>query len=108
MLDAIDFQEYFVEMPFIAGSRTSSPQAIGIRFAELLAPPSDRFVTDEHAAGRHQLFDIAKAYAETEVEPDAMRDDLSRKPVTAVQAGTHSFSIASGSYPRTGQRDSTP
>src|SRR4051812_13345174 len=35
--DAVDLEEHFVQMPFIAGSRPSSPQAIGIGLAELLA-----------------------------------------------------------------------
>ena len=42
--DAIDLQEDFVEMPFIAGSSTPSPQPVGILFAELIAPAPDRLI----------------------------------------------------------------
>ena len=63
-------------MPFVTGASTPSSQAVSIRFAELVAPAADRFVPDEHAACSHDLFDIAKAYAETKIVPHALGDDL--------------------------------
>src|SRR4051794_25634981 len=56
MSDTVDLQKHFIQMPLIASSGTSSPEPVGILFAELIAPAPDRFVADEHAAGRHQLF----------------------------------------------------
>jgi hypothetical protein len=40
--DAVDLEEDFIQMPFVAGSSTSSPKPIGILFAELVAPAPER------------------------------------------------------------------
>ena len=69
--DTIDLQEDFVQMPFIAGSSTSSPQPVGILLAELITPAPDRLIGDDHTACSHHVFDIAKAHAETKVMPYA-------------------------------------
>ena len=68
--DAVDLEEHFIQMPLITGSSTSSSEAIGILFAEFVAPTPDRLVADEHSAGRHQFLHISKANTETEVEPN--------------------------------------
>src|SRR6476620_9003590 len=60
MRDAVDLEEHLVQMPFVSGTCTPSPEASGIRRAELLAPPPDCFVTDHDPACRHQLFHVAK------------------------------------------------
>src|SRR5436305_10524537 len=93
--DAVDLEKNFVEVPLITGSSTPSSEAIGILFAELIAPTPDRLVADQHSTGRHQLLHVAKADAETEVEPNALRDDLSRESMATVQAVRHSSRIAS-------------
>ena len=41
----------------------------------------DSFVRHDHSAFKQQLFDIPKAQAEPEVEPDGVADDLDRKAV---------------------------
>src|SRR4051794_10936105 len=96
MLNAVDLEEYLIQMPLIASSGTSSPEPVGILFAELIAPAPDCFVGDQHSACSHELFYVAKADAETKVVPDAFRDDLPREPMTAVGVVRHSSSIASG------------
>jgi hypothetical protein len=63
MRDAVDLQEHLVQKPFIAGSSTAPSQAVCIPLAELVAPPSNRFLADQHAARSHQLFHVAKAHA---------------------------------------------
>lgn len=69
--DAVDFQEHLVQMPFVSGPSTPPPETVGILLAELIAPTPDRFVGDQHSTDGHQLFDIAKAHAETVIMPDA-------------------------------------
>src|SRR4030095_8943491 len=58
---AVDIEEHLIQMPFVAGTGTLSPQACRERFAKLLAPASDRFVADQYAACGHRLFHITKA-----------------------------------------------
>ena len=93
--DAVDLEEDLVQMPLITRSGTSSPEAVGVVFAELLTPTPDRLVAEHDTTCRHHVFHIAETHAETEVEPNAFRDDFSREPVTTVQAVRHSSSIAS-------------
>ena len=93
--DAVDLEEDLVQMPFVTGPGTPSPQAIDILLAELVAPAPDRLVAEHHSTSRHYLFNIAIAHSETEVEPDGVRDDLSREPMATVQAVRHSSSITS-------------
>ena len=100
MRDAIDIEEDLVQMPFVAGSGTPSPQAIGVLLAELFAPAPDRFIADHHAACRHHLLDIPKAHREPVVEPNGIRDDLFRKSMATVRVVRHSFSIPSDQVPQ--------
>src|SRR5690349_9149307 len=44
MSDAVDLEEHFIQMPFVAGLSPPSSEPVGILFAELLAPAPDRFV----------------------------------------------------------------
>src|SRR5436305_4296877 len=88
--DAVDLEKHFVQVPLITASSTPSPQAVGIVFAELLTPAPDRLVAEHDTTCRHHVFHIPKAHAETEVQPNAFRDDLSRQPMATVQAVRHS------------------
>jgi hypothetical protein len=67
MSNAVDLEENLIQMPPVAGSSPPSTNAIGIRFAELVAPAPDRFVANHHATCRHHPFYITKAHAEPEV-----------------------------------------
>ena len=60
---------------------------ISVLLAKLAAPLPDRFIGHEDPAGEQQLFHIPVAQAEAEVEPDAMADDLGRKPMVCVRVG---------------------
>jgi hypothetical protein len=75
----IDGEEDFIEMPLITALGTPVSQLIGIRLPELQTPLTDGFIRDKDPTGEQQLFDIAIAQAETEIEPDRMADDLDRK-----------------------------
>ena len=95
--DAVDLQEHLVQMPFISGSGSPSSEALGILFAELIAPTPDRLVANQHAASCHHLFHIPEADSEAKVEPNAFRDDFSRKAVTTIEVDRHSSRIAAES-----------
>lgn len=99
--DAVDLEEDFVQMPFVAGLGTPSPQTVGILFAELFAPAPYSFIADHDSASGYHFFYIAEANTETEVEPNTRGDDLFREPVTTVRIARHSFSISSAPVPST-------
>ena len=50
----------------------------------MVDPAADRLVGDRDAALRQQIFDVAKAQGEPEIEPDRLLDDLRREPVPIV------------------------
>lgn len=57
---------------------------MGDQGTELDAPAPDCLIRNVHATFQHQLFDLAQAQVEPDVEPDNMSDDLRRKPVAFV------------------------
>jgi hypothetical protein len=95
MPHAIDVEEDFVQMPFVAGTGTPFPQAGDIQVAELLAPAPDRFIADQYSARGHRFFHVPEAHRKTVVEPNGIRDDFSREPVATVRVVGYSFSIPS-------------
>jgi hypothetical protein len=54
---------------------------IGALLAELATPLADGFVCDDDPTDEQQLFDIALAETEAEIQPDSMADDLGRETV---------------------------
>jgi len=50
MLNALDPDEYLVEVPLVARPRTTAAQTISKALAEFLAPASHRLVGDDDAA----------------------------------------------------------
>src|SRR5215831_15628055 len=85
---ALDRQKHLVHMPFVARARPSTPQSVRIRLTKLAAPLADRLVRHNHAAFKQQLFNIPKAQAEPEVEPDGAADNFDRKPMILVFRGS--------------------
>jgi hypothetical protein len=80
---------------YFPGTSSSSPYTGSELPTKLLTPAPHRFVAEHHPAGSHHLFHIAEAHSKTEVQPNAPGNDLFRKPMTSVQAASHSFSIPS-------------
>ena len=80
----IDGEKHLIQVPLIARTGTPAPEFIRIRLPELAAPLADGLVGHENPTGEQQLFHIAVAQTEAEVEPDAMADDLSWKAVILV------------------------
>jgi hypothetical protein len=50
----------------------------------MIHPAPNGFVGDRDAAFRQQIFDVAEAQGEPEIEPDRLMNDLWREPVSAV------------------------
>ena len=97
MRDTIDLEEDFIQMPFIAGPGTPSPQAFRELAAKFVAPAPDGFAAHYYATGSHHFLHVTEAYTEPEVQPHAFRDDLLRESVAMAGVVRHSFSIASHS-----------
>jgi hypothetical protein len=50
----------------------------------MVHPAPNRLVRDHDAAFRQQLFDVAKAQCEPEIESDRLLDDFGREAVAAI------------------------
>ncbi len=83
------------EVPFVTGAGTPSLHASSELPAEFVAPPSNRFIAEQDATSCHHLLHFSKAYAETEVQPNATGNNFFRESMTAVRAARHSYSIPS-------------
>ena len=59
-------------------------QVGGDQRPEMVHPAPDGLVGKPNAAFRQQVFDVAQAQGEPEVEPDRLMDDLRREPVAVV------------------------
>jgi hypothetical protein len=81
---AIDGDHDLIDVPFVAELRRAPAHFVGEVPAEFLGPPPDGFVTDDHTAGGQEIFDHSQAERETEIEPNRMGDDLSRKAMTTI------------------------
>ena len=90
----VNAQKHFIQMPFIARPRASTPQLVGIGLPELPAPIPHGFVGQGDTAFAHQLLHVAIAEAEAEIEPHAVADDLCRKAVAFVGISSKSCSHA--------------
>jgi hypothetical protein len=91
--DVVDLEEHFIQMPFIPGPSTPSLYPGSELPTKLVTPAPDRLVADQHSASSHHLFHIPEAHSKTKVKPNAPANDLFRKPMTAVRAARHSYSI---------------
>jgi hypothetical protein len=58
---AVDPEEDFIEMPFVAGPCPAPAEPVGVDLPERRTPRPDGFVADHHAALQHQLLDLTQA-----------------------------------------------
>jgi hypothetical protein len=79
MLFTVDPNEDLVQVPFVAGPRSTPTKTVRETRAKLQTPPPDTLVGDKDAALRQEQLDISKAQAEYVVEPDRVADQLGRK-----------------------------
>src|SRR6202047_2118613 len=81
---ARDPDDYFVEMPTIARSRTASPQTPSDRRSEFEHPTANALVGEIEPTLGKQFLDIAIAQGETKVQPHGVLDDDRRKTMPAI------------------------
>ena len=96
---AADAQEHLVEVPRVPRSGSPTAHRVGLRLAELQAPPADRLVGDDRPPLGQQFLRVAVAAREVEVAPDGVADDLGREAVTGV-GGRRNFISQAGSIAR--------
>jgi hypothetical protein len=74
-------------MPARVGLRSASTQVRCNHRPEMVYPAPNELVGDYNAALCQQVFDVAQAQGEPEVEPDRLLDDLGWETVAAVATG---------------------
>ena len=84
MLLAVYFHEEFIDIEGIAISSVFSFQASGVEGSEFDTPEADRFSGYSDASFSEQVFNIAVAEIEAEVQPYGVADDLWREAVSFV------------------------
>src|SRR5215213_3165436 len=84
MLYPGDFDDDFIEMPFISGAGCPAPDLVGEVLAELACPLPHALVADDDAACRQHLLDHAQAERKAEIQPDRVADDLGRVAVAGI------------------------
>ncbi len=79
-LCAVDLDEHLIQVPFVARPPTTTAQLVRVLLPEPVAPGPDRLIGHVDTTFEHQLLHVAEAQREPVVQPDAMADDLARKP----------------------------
>ena len=79
-LCAGDRDEHLIEVPFVAQPPTTTAQLVRVLGPEPVAPGPDRLLGHLDTTFEHQLRHVAQAQREPVLQPDAMADDLGRKP----------------------------
>ena len=87
MAFAMDRQEYLVQVPLVARSRSAATQPIGVVLPKLPTPLTDGLMGHGDATLEQEFLHVAVAEGEPIVEPDPMADDLPRKAVVLVAFG---------------------
>ncbi len=80
---AVDANDDFVQVLFVAKLRRAPTDGAGEVPTELLGPAPDSLVPDEAPAGCQPTFDHAQAEVKTKVESDGLRNDFGGKAVVA-------------------------
>jgi hypothetical protein len=75
---ALDLQKYLIHVPLVPRSRTAT-ELIRLVLAEIATPFANRLIGHCHTTFEQQLFDVAVAEAEAEVQPHGVADDLNRR-----------------------------
>jgi len=89
---AVDLAEDLIQVPSVSGATPWAPKPAGILCSKGQTPKPDGLVRDIHAPLEHHLLNIAKAQAETKVEPHTVGNDLAREAIAAVdrtRSGIH-------------------
>ncbi len=90
---AMHGEKHLIQMPRVSRSGTSVAQLMGIGLPELPAPRAHGFIGQDDPTRGHQCFNVPVAQAKTEVQPEAVTDDLRRKPKTFIGAKVFSPTV---------------
>jgi hypothetical protein len=82
---AVRRHEHFVEVPGGAQLPTRSLNAMREARAKLVRPAPDRFGTDDHAALKQQLFNVAQAQLKAKIPAHSATDNSSRNAVAVIK-----------------------
>ncbi len=80
-----------VERPRSARARATVAQGVGVGLTARAAPLADRLVAHEHPALGQEFRHVAVAAREAAVQPDRVRDERGRAPLTGVGGGRDRF-----------------
>jgi len=86
---AIDFQIDFVQVPRRMGFGSAFAQVRCDHRPEMVHPAPDGLIGDHDPAFRQQIFDVAEAQREPNIEPDRVLDDFGRKAIAAIADFDH-------------------
>jgi hypothetical protein len=86
---ASDFQIDFIQMPGGVGIGTASAQVRRDRRPKMVPPTPNGLIRDRNATLRQQLFNVAEAQSEPEIQPDRLLNDLKRESVSVVADFLH-------------------
>ncbi len=74
-----NWDDNFVEMPFVVGTRAIAPDAICEMRTKAIDPQPDRFPADNHTPFSQQVLNVGCAHCEAVVGPNSVRDDFARE-----------------------------
>ena len=93
MFRTIDWDDDFIEMPFVAELRRAAADFIGEVPTKFLRPTPHGFMADDNPPHGQHVFNHPQAERETKIKPNRVGDHLGGETMTTVQ-GVISF------YPR--------
>jgi hypothetical protein len=76
---------HILTMPLVAGSHSASTQPSSEGGAELGAPLTDSFMTDDDPTFREETLHVAEAEVKAKVKPYGMSNDLGRETVAPIR-----------------------
>src|SRR5258708_4104629 len=86
---AIDLEIDLIQMPARVGPRSAFTQVRSDQRPEMVDPAPNGLVGDRNAAFCQQIFDVAQAQGEPEVEPDRLLNDRWWEAITTVADFLH-------------------
>ena len=100
---AADSQIDLVQMPSRMRLRATLAQVGCDNGSEIIHPPPDGLVRDHNPALGEQVFDVAEAEREPEVQPNRLVNDLSREPVARIADFLHPLGYRASKAPASGR-----
>ncbi len=81
----VDFDDHFIQMPFIAPAQLRSADAAGDGLTEFVGPTAHRFVAHLDPARGEHIFDHAEAQGKSIVEPHRQGNDVTGETMAVVR-----------------------